>query len=60
MLEVDEHSPLNDVSGLRKKIGEGGRSIGVDEQARVNRWQVWIARDHSSSCSKLFSIGLSH
>jgi hypothetical protein len=27
VLEVDEHSPLNDVAGLSEKIGEGVRSI---------------------------------
>src|SRR6185295_18617430 len=46
MLEIDEHSPLNHVASLCKEIGEGGRPIRVDEQARVNRRQVWIVRDH--------------
>jgi hypothetical protein len=46
VLEVDEHSPLDYVASLGEKIGEGVRSIGVDEQARIYRRQVRIMRDH--------------
>lgn len=46
VLEVDEHSALNDIAGLSEKIGKGGRSIRVDEQARIYRRQVRIMRDH--------------
>jgi hypothetical protein len=57
MFEVDEHSLLNYIARLCKKIGEGGRPIRVDKHSRIYGRQVRIVRDHLSS-STLLAIGL--
>src|SRR5262249_37019120 len=56
MFEIREHAALDHVAGLRDEIAECLWSVGLNQQARIDGWQVRIVRDHFGLACLFYSL----